>query len=69
MQVECRDRTMDREKCPVGPVGLVENRNMRLDLPLLDQPGQVCGRAIGAVSDKVPGRYAKASGGSIDHGT
>jgi hypothetical protein len=34
-------------ECAVGPVGLVEHGDVRLDLTLLNQPRQVRGRAIG----------------------
>ena len=50
----CRDRVgvegeVGALEGAVGALGLVEDRDVRLDPPLLDQPGEVLGRAIGAV--------------------
>ncbi len=46
----------------------VEDRNVGCDLPLLDQPGQVLGRAIGAVGREMPRLEAEALGRSVKHG-
>ena len=51
----------------VGAVGLVEHRNVRRDPALLDQPGEVLGRAIGAVGNQALRLEAEALGGPIEH--
>ena len=33
----------------VSPLGVVEHRDVRLDLPLMNQPGEVLGRTAGGV--------------------
>ncbi len=45
----------------VGPVRFVEDGDVRLDLPLLDQPGEVRRRSIGAVGRQMPGLRPKRS--------
>lgn len=49
-------------------VDFVEHRDMRLDLALFDQPGQVRRRAVGAVGGKVLWLQPEALGGAVEHG-
>src|SRR6185437_833725 len=52
----------------VGAVGLVEHRDVRSNAALLDQEGEVLGRAIGAVGGKALRLEAEALGGPVEHG-
>lgn len=52
----------------VAALGFVEHRDMRLDPTLMDQPGEVLDRAMGAVGGEPRGPEAKALLRSVEHG-
>ena len=57
-----------RRERAVRPVRLVDNRNMRLDAVLLDQPSEHRARAIRGVRDQTLGIEPEAIHGPVDHG-
>lgn len=49
-------------------VGLIEHRNMRRDLPFLDQPGEVRCRSVGAVGGQIRRLQAEAVPCPVNYG-
>ena len=52
----------------VAALGLVEDRDVRLDPALMNQPGEHLGRAVGAVGGQPFRVEAEAILGAVDHG-
>ena len=52
----------------VLPLGFVDDRDVGLDPTLVDEPGQVLGRAVGGVGGQALGPEAEAFLGALDHG-
>src|ERR1700730_16592794 len=61
------DKVGSRERA-IRPVRLVEHWDVRLNLPLLNQPSQVRSRSIGAVRAEPLGFEPEALSDPIDHG-
>jgi hypothetical protein len=53
----------------VAALGFVEDRDMRLDPALMHQPGEVLGRAVGAIGGEPNRPEAEAFLGSLNHGS
>lgn len=68
MVLLCIEDEVRSRQGTIGPVGLVEHRDMRRDPTLLDQPGQVRGRSVGTIGDKSLRLQPEAFGGPVEHG-
>jgi len=64
----CVEHEVGSREGAVGAIGFIEHRNVRCDPPLLDQPGEVLGRAVGTVGNEALGLEPEALGGPVEHG-
>src|SRR5712672_315816 len=62
------DKVVTRERA-VGALGFVEDRDVRLDPPLLHQPSEILGRAVAGIAREPLGPQAEALLRAIDHPT
>src|SRR5205085_1246211 len=62
------DKVVTRERA-VGALGFIEDRDVRLDPPLLHQPSEILGRAVAGIARQPLGPQAEALLRAIDHPT